>query len=88
MVMETMEELEEFDGVQFRDYENDEPRVMSISGYGEMQSKAAHDALVQASRDLLPLADYIEQSYSPDQDLQDVRINGEFSNDGQLPQQW
>ena len=81
MVMETMEEFEEFDGIEFRDYDNNEPRIMSVSAYGELQSKAAHDALVQASENLLPLADYIEQSYSPEQDLQDVRINGEFSND-------
>ena len=59
-----MQELDEFEDVEYREYENKEP--CSVSGYGDLQSKSAHDALLQASRDLLPLADYIEQNYSPD----------------------
>ena len=83
MVMETTNELEEFGEVEFRDVDNNAPRVMSVSAYGDLQSKAAHDALVNASQDLLGLADYIEQSYSPDQDLQGAQMtnSGEEVNE-------
>ena len=59
-----MQELDDYEGVEYREHEKKEP--CSVSGYGDLQSKSAHDALLQASRDLLPLADYIEQNYSPD----------------------
>ena len=59
-----MQELDDFEDVEYREYQKKEP--CSVSGYGDLQSKLAHDALLQASRDLLPLADYIEQNYSPD----------------------
>ena len=59
-----MQELDDFEDVEYREYQKKEP--CSVSGYGDLQSKSAHDALLQASRDLLPLADYIEQNYSPD----------------------
>ena len=62
MVVES-DEYEDYDEVEFRN-NNKEP--CSVSEYGDIESKAAHDALVQASQDLLPLADYIEQNYSQD----------------------
>ena len=63
MVVNT-EEFEEFEGVEFRDYENKEP--CSVSAYGDIQRKEAHNVLVEASKNLLPLADYIEENYTPD----------------------
>ena len=63
MVMET-DEFEDYNGVEFRDVTD--THVMSVSDYGDLQSKAAHDALIQATQNLLPLADYIEQSFIPD----------------------
>ena len=70
-----MQELDDFEDVEYREHEKKVP--CSVSGYGDLQSKSAHDALLQASRDLLPLADYIEQNYSPDvnKDLNRV-LNG------------
>ena len=64
-------EFEEITEVEFRDDNSKEP--CSVSGYGDIQCKAAHDALVKASQALLPLADYIEQNYV--QGVLDVESN-------------
>ena len=36
----------------------------SVSVYDELQTDAAHEALLDASKSLLPLADYIEENFS------------------------
>ena len=72
-----MDDFEEYNGVEFRDYENEEPRVMSVSAYGDLQCKSAHEELVQASKNLCPLADYIEQNFSPGQSDDNNQFNGE-----------
>ena len=64
MVVE-MDDFEEYNGVEFRDFQDEEHRVMSVSAYGDLQCKAAHEELVQASQSLCPLADYIEQNFTP-----------------------
>ena len=51
-------------GVDFREGNNRE--LPSVSRYGELECNAAHNALVEASEALLPLADYIEHSFSPE----------------------
>ena len=71
-----MDYFEEYNGVEFRENNDDDPRVKSVSMYGDIQSKAAHEELVQASQNLLPLADYIEQNFSPDNSNPNNEVNG------------
>ena len=78
MVVE-MDDFEEYNGVEFRDYQSEEPRVMSVSAYGDLQCKSAHEELVQASKNLCPLADYIEQNFSSEISDGHYQINGEGS---------
>ena len=58
------EEYQDHDEVKFRD--NSMEPCIRVSRYDDMQCKAAHDALFDASQALLPLADYIEQNFSRD----------------------
>ena len=74
MVVET-DNFEEYNGIEFRDNQ-EEPRVMSVSAYGDLQCKAAHEELIQASKSLLPLADYIEENFAPDYLSPSNEVNG------------
>ena len=68
---------EENDEVVFRN--NNIKGPCSVSGYGDILCKAAHDALIEASQALLPLADYIEQHFSQcltDEHSNELQING------------
>ena len=71
-----MDYFEEYNGVEFRENNDDDPRVKSVSMYGDIQSKAAHEELIQASKNLLPLADYIEQNFTPDNSSPHNEVNG------------
>ena len=71
-----MDHFEEYNGVEFRDDQEEESRVTSVSMYGDIQSKAAHEELIQASKNLLPLADYIEQNFTPDNSSPHNEVNG------------
>ena len=71
-----MDPFEEYNGVEFRENQEEEPRIMSVSMYGDIQSKAAHEELIQASQNLLPLADYIEQNFTPDNSSPSNDVNG------------
>ena len=68
---------EENDEVVFRD--NNIKGPCSGSGYGDIQCEAAHEALIEASQALLPLADYIEHNFSQgqtDEHSNELQING------------
>ena len=66
-------ELEEDDPVEYR--ERCLPR--SVSVYDELETEAAFEALLEAPKSLLPLADYVEETFS-------VSHSGDLAQDGEV----
>ena len=61
----------------------DDKLPRSVSVYDEIHTDAAHEALLNASKSLLPLADYIEESFS-DRHLSDGSQFAQPDNGGQI----
>ena len=70
-------EYEDYDVVEYRQKRN-LPR--SVSVYDELQTESAHQALLDASKSLFQLADYVEANFLLDDSDNRTQVDGVQDN--------
>ena len=56
-------------------YEDNEVLMRSVSQYDDINADATRDALKEASKQLFPLADYVENNFAPQQETSQTRAH-------------